>query len=94
MRWGENTSRPDTESGSERRGLRVQGSCCFAARLGRKGVTVLLCNQQLAEHMKIATQHAQMKVAAEALLRTVTATRQAVASLQRTDRRFDATGNL
>ena len=40
--------------------------------------------------MKITTQHAQMKVTAEAVLRTVTATRQAVAGLQRADRRFDA----
>jgi hypothetical protein len=55
-----------------------------------EAVGILLRDQQLAQHVKVAAQDAQLHVSVEAPLTAVATAGQAVACLQRADGRLDA----
>src|SRR3989339_766085 len=61
----------------------------LAPRIGSVAVWGFAGDQQLAQHMKIASQHTQADVALKSLLRPVAAAFQPIARLQCADRRFD-----
>ncbi len=66
------------------------GGRFLASRARRLASCVFPGTQDLAEHVKIATQHRKLNVSRKTWLRPVTTTLQPVACLQRADCRFDA----